>query len=154
MQDVYHKYFEYFTIGEKITSGGRPMTEADTRISIGIIGGSHPMHYDPEYCASRPDLGAPILQGSIALGYIDAGFYDCVCPGGEVVVIPDGYDKIRFMKPIYIGESIKVEYEIIKLQDANEKYGRVTVAATVYNQKSVPVTFAQEHFLVAKEGGN
>ena len=98
MQDMYHKYFEDFKLDETCRSSGRQMTEADTRISIGVIGGSHPLHIDPEYCASRPDVGRPIVQGSMVLGFIDAGMYDALCPGGDVVVIPRGYDKIRFMK--------------------------------------------------------
>ena len=51
MQDMYHKYFEDFKLDETCRSSGRQMTEADTRISIGVIGGSHPLHIDPEYCA-------------------------------------------------------------------------------------------------------
>ena len=75
MQDMYHKYFEDFKLDETCRSSGRQMTEADTRISIGVIGGSHPLHIDPEYCASRPDVGRPIVQGSMVLGFIDAGMY-------------------------------------------------------------------------------
>ena len=70
MQDMYHKYFEDFKLDETCRSSGRQMTEADTRISIGVIGGSHPLHIDPEYCASRPDVGRPIVQGSMVLGLL------------------------------------------------------------------------------------
>lgn len=153
MKDIYHKYFEYLKVGDKIVSGGRQITEADARLAVGLVGGSHPLHMDPEYCASRPDVGAPIVQGSMILGYIDAGMYDWVCPGGEVVIIPDGYEKIRFMKPIYLGDIVKAELEVKGLEVVNEKYGRATMAVTVYNQKKVPVTFALEHFLVEREGG-
>ena len=36
MQDMYHKYFEDFKLDETCRSSGRQMTEADTRISIGL----------------------------------------------------------------------------------------------------------------------
>lgn len=152
MRDAYHKYFEYFQVGETIATGGRQMTEADARLAVGVVGGSHPIHMDPYYCATRPDVGTPIAQGSMILGYVDAGFYDGVCPGGEVVVIPDGYEKIRFMKPIHLGDVVVANFEIKALEDVNERYGRVTAAVTVTNQEQVPVTFALEHFLVEKEG--
>lgn len=151
MKDMYHKYFEYFQVGEEIDCGGRQMTEADTRLSIGVIGGSHPLHMDPNYCATRPDVGAPIVQGSVVLGYIDACFYDWACPGGEVVVIPCGYEKIRFMKPIYMDDIVKTKLVITDLIDINGNYGRVTAEATVYNQNGVAVTFAKQHFMVEKE---
>lgn len=153
MRDMYHKYFEDFVLDETFRSSGRQMTEADTRISIGVIGGSHPLHIDPEYCASRPDVGRPIVQGSMVLGFIDAGMYDGPCPGGEVVVIPRGYEKIRFMKPIYIGDIVNCEFQVKGLADFDKTYGVVTVAVTVYNQEHTAVTFALEEFLVEKEGG-
>lgn len=152
MRDQYHKYFEWFEQGEVITCGGRQMTEADTRLSVGVIGGSHPLHLDPDYCATRPDVGRPIVQGSVVLGYIDACLYDWVCPGGEVVLIPDGYDKIRFLKPIYLDDIVKAEVSIVGLEEAGERYGRVTADITVRNQAAVPVTFARQSFLVEKEG--
>ena len=52
MENGYRKYFEYFEIGEVTKCGGRQMTEADTRLSVGVIGGSHPLHMDPTYCAN------------------------------------------------------------------------------------------------------
>ena len=151
MRDMFHKYFDYFTVGEEIICGGRQMTEADTRLSIGVIGGSHPLHMDPNYCATRPDVGAPIVQGSVVLGYIDACFYDWACPGGEVVVIPDGYEKIRFMKPIYMNDIVVTKFVISDLTDLNERFGRIGAEATVWNQNNVAVTFAKQYFKVEKE---
>lgn len=151
MPDMYHKYFEYFKIGEVTKCGGRQMTEADTRLSVGVIGGSHPLHMDPTYCAARPDVGSPIVQGSVVLGYIDACFYDCVCPGGEVVAIPQGYEKIRFMKPIYIDDVIWAEFTISNTEKTENRYGIVTAEITVYNQHDIPVTSAKQNFMVQKE---
>lgn len=151
MKDMYHKYFDDFEIGEITKCGGRQMTEADTRLSVGVIGGSHPLHMDPKYCATRPDVGSPIVQGSVVLGYIDACFYDWVCPGGEVIVIPDGYEKIRFMKPIYMDDIIQAEFVISDLEETGGRFGRVTAEVTVFNQDNVPVTFAKQHFMVQKE---
>ena len=42
MQDMYHKYFEDFKLDETCRSSGRQMTEADTRISIGVIEAATP----------------------------------------------------------------------------------------------------------------
>ncbi len=95
-----NRYFEAFEKGEKIRSTGRQMTDADTRLLMGVISGSHPLHVDPDYCASRPDVGRPIIQGSLVLGVMDAFFFESVCPGNQVLALVDGYEKIRFIKPI------------------------------------------------------
>ena len=152
MKDAYHKYFNDFVIGEKILSGGRQITDSDERILLGMIGADHPLHTDPIYCAGREDVKTPIASGSLILGFIDGQFYRCVCRGDEVTVIPDGYQKIRFLKPIHIGDTVRAEYEITALEDVDPRYGRVTAAVNVLNQDGTLVTFAAEHFIIEKEG--
>ena len=146
-----NKYWEDFAVGEKVKSNGRQMTDADTRLLIGVISGSHPLHIDPIYCASRPDVLKPIMQGSLVLGVMDAFFFESVCPGNEVLALVNGYDKIRFIKPIYVGDVLRAEFEVTGKEDHDAKYGSVTCGVTVYNQDDVPVVFAIEHYLIEKK---
>ncbi len=156
------RYFETYEVGEKIRSTGRQMTDADTRLLMGVISGSHPLHVDPDYCASRPDVGRPIIQGSLVLGVMDAFFFESVCPGNQVLALVDGYEKIRFIKPIYVGDVLHAEFEVVGKEpetrhglpgeQAGKNFGRLTCGVTVYNQAEVPVVYALEHYLVEKEG--
>ena len=145
-----NRYWEDFSVGMTFQSNGRQMTDADTRLLIGVISGSHPLHTDPIYCATRPDVLRPILQGSLVLGVMDAFFFESVCPGNEVLSLVDGYDKIRFIKPIYINDVLQAQFEVTAREDYNEKFGRITCSVTVVNQDKVTVVFAVEHYLVAK----
>lgn len=145
-----NRYWEDFTVGMTFHSNGRQMTDADTRLLIGVISGSHPLHTDPIYCATRPDVLRPILQGSLVLGVMDAFFFESVCPGNEVLALVDGYEKIRFIKPIYINDVLQAQFEVIAVENFNENYGRVTCNVTVVNQDKVTVVFAVEHYLVSK----
>lgn len=45
-----YKYFEDYTIGQKQTTSGRTMTEADIRLFIGCSDNTHPVHVDAQYC--------------------------------------------------------------------------------------------------------
>lgn len=157
------RYFEDYETGEKFRSTGRQMTDADTRLLMGVISGSHPLHMDPVYCASRPDVGRPIIQGSLVLGVIDAFFFESVCPGNQVLALADGYEKIRFIKPIYVGDVLHAEFEVVERAEetrgglpgekAGKHFGRLTCGVTVYNQKDVPVVYALEHYLVERREG-
>lgn len=146
-----NRYWEDFRPGDTFQSSGRQMTDADTRLLIGVISGSHPLHTDPIYCASRPDVLRPILQGSLVLGVMDAFFFECVCPGNEVLALVDGYEKIRFIKPIYIGDVLRAEFEVMERRDGRT-YGSLTCGVTVRNQDGDTVVFAMEHYLVEKKG--
>lgn len=155
------RYYEDYMVGEKIRSTGRQMTDADTRLLMGVISGSHPLHVDPEYCAGRPDVGRPILQGSLILGVVDAFFDQNVCPGEAVLSLPAGYEKIRFIQPIYVGDVLHGEFEVMGKETvetpglpgekAGKRYGKLTCGVTVYNQEGTAVVYALEHWLVERK---
>lgn len=146
-----NRYWEDFTVGMTFHSNGRQMTDADTRLLIGVISGSHPLHTDPIYCATRPDVLRPILQGSLVLGVMDAFFFESVCPGNEVLALVDGYEKIRFIKPIYINDVLQAQFEVIAVEDFNENYGRVTCNVTVVNQDGDIVIFHVDKLYVGRK---
>lgn len=146
-----NKYWEDFKVGEQFISNGRQMTESDIRFLIGCAGGSHPLHTDPIFCAKRPDVGKPILQGSLVLGVVDEFFFESVCPGNEVLSMVNGYEKIRFIKPIYENDVLYTKFEIIETKEYDDEFGSLTCNATVYNQDDEVVTFAVQNYLVAKK---
>ena len=55
------------------------------------------------------------------------------------------------MKPIYMDDIVNAEFVISDLTNINDRFGKITAEATVYNQNGIPVTFAKQHFMVQKE---
>lgn len=144
------RYFEEFQVGETLTSHGRLMTDADIRLLIGCAGGDHPLHTDPIYCATRPDVRKPILQGTLVMGASDGFFVNSICPDG-VLVLHYGYEKVRFIKPVYTGDTVYTKFELIDSQIKNDEFGILTFNATTYNQNDVPVLFQVEKFYVERK---
>ena len=57
-------------------------------------------------------------------------------PLGEMAVMAFyGMDKVRFLSPTKIGDTIRVEMEVEEKQEKNEKSGVVSFLSRVKNQK-------------------
>lgn len=67
----------------------------------------------------------------------------------ETVIAFYGVDAMRFVKPVYIGDTIYVELEVLKKQDKGEN-GIVTLLNRVYNQKDEVVMVCHAHLLMKK----
>lgn len=134
------KYFEDYQIGEKQVTSGRTMTEADIRLFIGCSDNTHPVHVDAQYCEKHPAVEGCIIQGVLTLGVAD-GFMAKEITPTKVPSIHYGHDKVRYLKPVYPGDTIHCETEVIDLQVKNDEFGVVTWNVYVYNQKGEPVLF-------------
>ena len=102
--------FSDYEIGSTRKSFGRTITEADIVTHAGQTGDFYPHHMDAEWCATQP-FGQRMAHGTLIIS-VGVGMM-----AGEIN--PDamsyGYDKIRFIKPVFIGDTIKVTTEITGL---------------------------------------
>lgn len=135
-----YKYFEDFQVGEEQTSAGRTMTDADIRLFIGCSDNTHPVHVDAEYCAKFPAIGKPIIQGVLTLGVADAFMAKEVSPT-KVPSVHYGHDKVRYIKPVYPGDTIHCEFRVTGKAEKNDEFGVVTWDVTVKNQRGEAVLF-------------
>lgn len=140
------QYFEDYEIGARRESGGRTITEADIVIHAGQTGDFYPHHMDAEWCKTQPS-GARVAHGtlifSIAVG-MTAG-----------VVNPHamsyGYDRLRFIKPVFIGDTIHNVVSIKEKRDDAKRpdHGIVVEACEVLNQNG-QVVLVCEHLLLVE----
>lgn len=115
-------------MGARWTSGARTITEADIVNFAGISGDFYALHMDREY-AAKSVFGQRIAHGMLVLSY-STGLLD-LKPG--YVQAFYGMDKVRFVKPVFIGDTIHVELEVVGKKD-REKGGVVTVKNEIKNQ--------------------
>ena len=135
-----YKYYEDYVVGEKQVTSSRTMTEADIRLFIGCSDNTHPVHVDEEYCKRHPAIKGCIVQGVLTLGVAD-GFMAREIGPSKVPTVHYGHDKVRYIKPVYPGDSIHCETEVIDKYEKNEQFGVVTWNVNVINQHGETVLF-------------
>ena len=146
------KYFEDYQIGEEQVSENRIVSEIDCYFMTAICRATHPVHEDPEYCAKIPGIGRPIVGGTMVLALADAFMGKSVVPT-EVSSMHYGYEKVRFVKPVFIGDRIHCESKVINKRIKNAENGIVTWAINIKNQNGEVVIYLQDMQYIGRKPG-
>ncbi|HET6739982.1 MAG TPA: MaoC/PaaZ C-terminal domain-containing protein [Kribbella sp.] len=147
---VAERWFGDYAIGESRTTVGRTITEADIVLHAGQTGDFFPHHLDAEWMATQP-AGQRIAHGTLILSVAVGMTAGDINPRA----MSYGYDKIRFIKPVFIGDTITVTAEITAKADHKrmpETHGYVHELVTVTNQRAETVLVLTHLYLVDKRG--
>lgn len=137
-------YFEDYEIGSLRETLGRTITETDIVLHAGQTGDFYPHHMDAEWCKTQP-FAERIAHGtlifSVAVGMT----------AGEVnpEAFTYGYDRLRFIKPVHIGDTLHVRVTIKDKRDSpkSARHGIVVELCEALNQRQ-EVVMACEHLLM------
>lgn len=142
-------YYEQYELGAERHTGGRTITETDIIMHAGQTWDFYPHHMDAEWCKTQP-FGQRMAHGtlifSVAVG-MTAG-----------VINPEafsyGYERMRFIKPVFIGDTIRVKVTIKEKRDHPKRTaeGIVSELCEVLNQRD-EVVLVCEHLLLVKKNG-
>ena len=119
------------------TRFSKTVSESDVYLFAGITGDLDPNHVDEEYC-KRTSLGHRVAHGALIVGYMSAASTR-ILDGFERPMVSVGYDRIRFIKPVYLGDTINIEYVITSLDRERE---RIISKVEVRNQQGELVCVA------------
>ncbi|WP_181804048.1 MaoC family dehydratase [Streptomyces shenzhenensis] len=142
------RWFEDYEIGESRTSVGRTITEADIVLHAGQTGDFFPHHMDAEWTATQP-FGQRIAHGTLILSVAVGMTAGDINPQS----MSYGYDRIRFIKPVFIGDTITVTAEITEKADHPKTpgtHGYVHEKVTVVNQRGETVLVLVHLYLTNK----
>lgn len=139
-------HFEDYEIGSSRETAGRTLTETDIVLHAGQTGDFYPHHMDVEWCKQQP-FGQRLAHGtlvfSIAIGLT----------AGEVnpEAFSYGYDRLRFIKPVFIGDTLRVRVTIKEKRESPKRpdHGVVVELCEAFNQHGQMV-LACEHLLMVK----
>lgn len=147
------KTFEDFSVGDAFESDGRTVTEADIRLFIGATGATHPNHVDREFATSHPvlDLDDVVAQGVLTLSVADGFVSEALGEGETLLAANYGYDRVRFLDPVYPGDTVGATIEVADREERDDDWGRLTLDVTVTNQDGDAVLVAENVQLVATE---
>jgi acyl dehydratase len=139
------KYYEDYALGEGRETVGRTITETDFVVHAGHSGDFFPHHMDAEFCKTLP-FGQRIAHGTMVFT-IGVGLTATVI---NPVAFSYGYDRLRFVKPVFIGDTIRSRVEIVgkELMEKRPGYGRVTERLTVTKQTGEVVLVADHIYMV------
>jgi acyl dehydratase len=127
------KYFEDFQIGEEATTAGRTVTETDIVNFAGITGDWNEIHTNKEL-AERGPFKERIAHGALVFS-IATGLSVRMGHTADTVIAFYGLDRLRFVKPTFIGDTIRVRQKVEAKSERDETSGIVTMLNEVINQK-------------------
>lgn len=138
-------YFEEYAEGDIRETTGRTITETDIVLHAGQTGDFFPHHMDAEWCKTQPfreRIAHGTLIFSVAVGMTATLVNE--------VAFSYGYDRLRFIKPVFIGDTIKVKVTVKeKKLYKRPGMGLVTELVEVFNQKQECVMVC-EHILLTQ----
>jgi len=127
---VIQQPFGELEIGQVAVSIGRTMTETDVVNFCMLTGNWLELHSNVEH-AKGSLYGQRLVQGSLVFSVVNA-----IIPfDSSVLAAFYGCDKLRFLRPTFIGDTLWARVEIINLKDHDEKHGIVTLKLESLNQK-------------------
>lgn len=141
-------HLEDYHVGQRFVSRGRTLTHSDIRLHVGATGADHPNHTDEEYCRQHPILEGVCAHGLLILGLVD-GFITETVIHGMAPSMNYGHDKVRYLKPVYVGDTVHAEMEIVELRPRDEDWGVLRLEVRALNQRGECVVY-DDHLLIVK----
>ena len=129
-------FLEDYRVGEKLVSPARTITETDIVQFAGLTGDWHPLHTDTGYAAASP-FGERIAHGMLVLSIGSALIFRL----GPYVALPKsfiafyGMERVRFVAPTKIGDTLHVECEITAIESKDPKRGVLVCDNKIVNQR-------------------
>lgn len=125
-------------IGRTVTFT-KTVGETDIYLFAGISGDLGPNHCDEEYM-KKTRYGRRIAHGVLIIGFMSTCSTKIIELAGNHPTVSYGYDRIRFVKPVFINDTISVTYTVASRDDtrgeirsdvvAKNQDGDVVAAAT------------------------
>lgn len=140
-------FLEDHVVGSVRTSTGRTVTEADVVLHAGQTGDFYPHHVDAIWCATQP-FGARMAHGTLVLSMAVGLLAGDVNP----VAMSYGYDRVRFVRPVFLGDTITSRAEVTGVRDHRSRpdVGLVEESVTVTNQDGTVVLVFVHVYLVER----
>jgi acyl dehydratase len=125
--------FKDVPLGTSVTFT-KTVSESDVYLYAGISGDFSPNHIDEEYM-KQGRYGARVAHGTLLLGFMSAASARLYL--GRTASL--GYDRVRFVAPVFMGDTITTEYKVREYDHAKK---RVYADVTCTNQHGKTVAAA------------
>ena len=145
-------YFEEFFVGQVFKHAiRRTVTETDNLMFSAMTHNPAALHLDEEYCKHHTEYGQRIVNSVFTLGLIVGISVGDTTLGTTVANL--GWDEVRFPKPLFHGDTVHVETEVLELRDSQSRprNGIVIFAHRGFNQRSELVASCKRSALMIRK---
>jgi acyl dehydratase len=127
-------YFEEFEVGQRVTSPGRTVSDSDIFTFAGLSGDFNQIHTDAEFSKHTP-FGQRVAHGLLGLSIASGLAMRTGVLEGTVLAFREILEW-KFVKPVFIGDTVYVELEI-KETKAMPRVGGglITISLDLKNQR-------------------
>ncbi len=150
-RESYGRYFEQFEVGDVYEHRpGRTISEADNTWFTLLTMNQHPLHFDFEY-AAKSEFGKPVVNSCLTLSIV-AGM--SVSDISQKTIANLGWDKIKLTSPVFIGDTIYAESEVLAKRESKSRptQGIVTVKTTGKKADGTQFMSYERTMLIPKRG--
>ncbi len=150
-RESYGRYLEDFKVGDIYEHRpGRTITETDNTWFTLLTMNQHPLHFDKEY-AKHSEFGKILVNSTMTLSMV-AGM--SVSDVSQKTIANLGWDKIKMPAPVFVGDTIYAESEVLEIRDSKSRptAGIVTVRTLGKNQDDVVIMDFVRSMLIPKTG--
>jgi 3-hydroxybutyryl-CoA dehydratase len=142
----------YVRAGDKVTFA-KTVGESDVYLFAGITGDLSVNHVNEQYMA-RSKYGRRIAHGALLIGFMSTCstmiIDQCGGTGGDETPVSLGYDRVRFLGPVFIGDTVTLTYTIVEV-DPDKRQSKSEIQ--VMNQRDELVAVARHTLRWVKDQG-
>lgn len=132
------KYGDDFRVGDLFETAAITLTEAHIVTWAGLTGDFYPLHMDREY-AAKTQFGERLVHGPLIFG-LAVGLVSLAGIGGDAAIAWLGVDDLQMLKPVKLGDTVRVIVEVSAQQPtSNPRKGVQVWRYTVRNQRDEDV---------------
>lgn len=145
------RFYDQWTIGDRIRhQPHRTVTETDNLLICALTHNVQPLHLDSEYAAGT-EFGQIVVNSTFTFALMVGLSVGDTTLGTLIANL--GYDKVRMPNPVFIGDTLRAETEIIALRDSDSRpdAGIVTFEHRMFNQKGVVVCSCERSALMQRQ---
>jgi acyl dehydratase len=144
-------YYEEFSVGQRFEHVlRRTVTEADNLLFSALTHNPAALHLDEEYMKGT-EFGSRIVNSCFTLSLMVGVSVADTTLGTTIANL--GWDEVRFPRPLFHGDTLRVETEVLELRDSKSRpqNGIVVFAHRAFNQKDELVASCKRSALMLRK---
>lgn len=142
------RFLEDFEVGDIYRSSiGRTITDAENTIITLLTNNDNQIHFNTEYAKQTP-FGKPLVNSLLTIAIVTGLTVTDISRNGVNL----GWDKVRLPKPLYAGDTLWAESEVLSVRESesDSRRGIVTIKTRGIQQEGVVVIEFERSILIWK----